>query len=100
MSSSSLFALAIMAQALLICTSPELVMLAEKIGRRLKLNLGVAALALTLVAHVYFWLRFGPMMNNPYVNLTLMLFQSSSLYVASFCLRKLHEDALSNDNRA
>ena len=100
--SGSLFALAVMAQALLICTSPELVMFAEKAGRRLsdKLNLGVAALAFILVTYTYFWIQFGSSMNNTGVNLTLVLFQTNSLYVASFCLRKLHEDALSNENRA
>lgn len=85
-----MFVLAIMVQLLLIYASPELVMLAEKIGRSLKLNLGVAALALTLAAYVHFWLKFWPMMNSLGVNLTLMLFQASSLYVA-FYSHKLHE---------
>lgn len=86
-----MFVLAIMVQLLLIYASPELVMLAEKIGRRLKLNLGVAALALTLAAYAYFWLRFEPLMNNLGVNLTLGACQLGSLYVAVACLRKLHE---------
>lgn len=87
----TMFVLAIVVQLLLIYASPELVMFAEKIGRRLKLNLGVAALALTLAAYAYFWLNFWPMMNSLGVNLTLGTCQIGSLYVAVACLRKLHE---------
>ncbi len=92
---SSLFALAIMVQLLLIWVSPELAVIAEKAGRRLskdKLNLGIVALVLIFATYAYFWTRFGSSMNNTGVNLTLMLFQTGSLYIASFCLRKLHED--------
>lgn len=90
-----MFVLAIMVQLLLICLSPELTVLAEKAGRRLsdKLNLGMATLAFILVMHSYFWIQFGSSMSNTGVNLTLMSLQTSSLYVASFCLRKLHEDS-------
>lgn len=99
---NAMFVLAIMVQLLLICLSPELAVLAEKIGRRIsdKLNLGVASLAFILVTYAYFWLRFLPTMNSLGVNLTIASLQASSLYIASFCLRKLHEDALSNENRA
>ncbi len=99
---SDLFAFAVVGQMLLVWLSPELTVITEKTGRRIsdKLNLGIVALAFILVAYAYFWLRFWPTMNSLGVNLTLMAFQTSSLYVASFCLRKLHEDALSNENRA
>ena len=90
---NAMFVIAIMVQLLLICASPELVMLAEKIGCRIsdKLNLGVAALALLLAACVYFWAQFGAQMNSLGVNLALGSFQLGSLYVAVACLRKLHE---------
>lgn len=87
----TMFVFAIMVQLLLIYASPELVMLAEKISRHLKLNLGVATLALTLVAYVYFWAQYGPLMNSLGVNLALVSCQLGSLYVAVACLRKLHE---------
>lgn len=94
--SGSLFTLAIVVQMLLIWLSPELVSLAEKIDRRFnkgdKLNLGLATLVLILAAYAYFWARSWPMMNSLGVNLTLMLFQASSLYVA-FYSHKLHEDS-------
>lgn len=95
MSNGSLFACAVTVQILMICLSSEFVSLAEKADRHFnkgdKLNLGVAALALILATYVYFWLQFGQMMNNLGVNLTLMLLQLGSLYVAAACLRKLHE---------
>ncbi len=94
--SNSLFTLVIVVQLLLICASPELVMFAEKIGRHIssdKLNLGLAALVLILAAYIYFWAQFGAQMNSLGVNLALMLSQTGSLYVASCCLRKLHEDS-------
>lgn len=94
-SSSSSFALAVMAQALLICTSPELVMLAEKIDRLFnkgdKLNLGLAALVLISATYVCFWAQYGPLMNSLGINLALGSCQLGSLYVAVACLRKLHE---------
>ena len=93
--SGSLFALAVMAQALLICTSPELVMLAEKTGRRIsrdKLNLGLAALVLILAAYIYFWAQFGAQMNSLGVNLALMLSQTGSLYVAFYSYRLREDD--------
>ena len=92
---SSLFALAVMVQLLLICLSPEITVLAEKAGRRLskdKLNLGIVALMLILATYAHFWFQFGPSMGNLYVNSVLGLFQVSSLYVSSFYLHKLHED--------
>ena len=89
-SSSSLFVLAIIVQMLLICLAPELTALAEKTGRRLKLNLGVAALAFILATYACFWVQFGSLMNSLGVNLTLMLLQAGSLYVACYS-HKLHE---------
>ena len=90
-----MFVLAIMVQLLLICLSSQLVSLAEKIDHLFnkgdKLNLGLAALVLILAAYSYFWAQYGPLMNSLGVNLTLMLLQLGSLYVAAACLRKLHE---------
>ena len=87
-----MFVLAIMVQLLLIYASPELVMLAEKIGRSLKLNLGVAALAFILVTYAYFWAQFGAQMNSLGVNLALMLSQAGSLYVAFYSYRLREDD--------
>ena len=91
----TMFVLAIMVQLLLIYASPELVMLAEKIGRRLsryKLNLGLAALVLILAAYIYFWAQFGAQMNSLGVNLALMLSQTGSLYVAFYSYRLREDD--------
>ena len=99
-----MFVLAIMVQLLLICLSYQLVSLAEKIDRRFnkgdKLNLGLAALVLILAEYSYFWAQYEPMMNSLGVNLVLGALQAASLYVASYYLQKMHEDALPNENRA
>ncbi len=92
----TMFVLAIMVQLLLICLSSEITALAEKADHSLskdKLNLGLATLVLILAVYSYFWLRFWPMMNSLGVNLVLGALQAASLYVASYYLRKLHEDS-------
>jgi len=97
-----MFVLAIMVQLLLICLSPELTVLAEKAGRHISRDkhLGLAALVLILAAYAYFWLAFWPTMNSLSVNLVLGALQAASLYVASYYLQKMREDALPNENRA
>ena len=91
-----MFVLAITVQLSLICLSSQLVSLAEKIDHLFnkgdKLNLGLAALVIILAEYSYFWAQYGPMMNSLGVNLTLMLSQTGSLYVAFYSYRLREDD--------
>ena len=91
---SSLFAFAVAGQLLLLCLSPELASVSEKVGHRIihKNNLGLTALAVILAVYVGFWVCFGPMMHSPEVNIVLGLLQLSSLYTAVVFWSKLRND--------